>query len=546
MELIDYERAVLHAPLGSIIPIRERVSTALDDPSAYFSKLSDYGRKKDSLLFESGVVVEPYGKRSMGMVSPCLRLTGRGEEFTIQALNERGTRFLRFLTPKLSFCDEVRAHDDLIEGVLKPVRGFFSETERLTLKTHMEIIRAVGFSFKPIPSYVRTHPTLYAGHYGGLMGALAYDLIDQFEELPASQQDSLKDPDYDLYYADTVFTYDHTTKVLELISNALITDEKRQRVYGECLENILRMKDALRIPNPLPHSFAPQKSSVTSDISRREFCELVDKLKEHIVKGDVFQAVLSRTVSTDYAGEPFGIYRALRELNPSPYMFFIHNRNGVLLGASPERCVSVTKDSLGHRRIEIHPIAGTKPRGFIENRLDPDLDNRYEAELKLDPKELAEHTMLVDLARNDVARLSLPGTRRVDAPYVVVKYSHVQHLVSKVSGILRPEYDALHAYLASMNMGTLTGAPKVEAMKLLRKYEKSRRGFYGGSVFFLTPDGDFDSAITIRSIRLKQGRAYLRAGAGIVYDSVPEREFEETERKIAACLRALRIAGGVT
>jgi anthranilate synthase component 1 len=206
--------------------------------------------------------------------------------------------------------------------------------------------------------------------------------------------------------------------------------------------------------------------------------------------------------------------------------------------------MSLRVQGIKEKTVEIRPIAGTKPRGIVNGKIDPDLDSRYETELKIDAKELAEHTMLIDLARNDVARISRPGTRVVDEPFIVEKYSHVQHLVSNVKGTLKPGLDALHAYLASMNMGTLTGAPKVEAMKLLRKFERTKRGFYGGAVGYLTPHKDFDSTIIIRSMRLKEGKAYVRAGAGIVLDSIPEKEFEETEKKAAACLAAIRQAGG--
>ena len=191
--------------------------------------------------------------------------------------------------------------------------------------------------------------------------------------------------------------------------------------------------------------------------------------------------------------------------------------------------------------MEIRPIAGTKPRGLVDGKIDPDLDSRYEIELKIDPKEVSEHTMLVDLARNDIARISKPGTRFVDTSFVVEKYSHVQHLVSNVKGVLREDLDALHAYLATMNMGTLTGAPKVEAMKLARLYENTKRGFYGGAVGYVTPSGELDTAIIIRSVRIKDNRASIRVGAGIVHDSDPESEFLETERKAQACLKALEM-----
>ena len=257
----------------------------------------------------------------------------------------------------------------------------------------------------------------------------------------------------------------------------------------------------------------------------------------------MFQVVPSRTIISNYNAEPLDIYSKLRELNPSPYMFYINGRNGILLGSSPETYIRVDGD--GQKTVEIRPIAGTKPRGTVGNEIDPDLDSRYETELKIDEKELAEHTMLVDLARNDIAKISKPGSRYVLNPFVAEKYSHVQHLVSTVRGKLKDDLDALHAYLASMNMGTLTGAPKVEAMKLIRYVEKTKRGFYGGSVGDITPSGDFDSCIVIRSMRLKGNKAYIRAGAGIVYDSIPGKEFLETEKKAHACIKAIQLAGGL-
>jgi anthranilate synthase component 1 len=190
--------------------------------------------------------------------------------------------------------------------------------------------------------------------------------------------------------------------------------------------------------------------------------------------------------------------------------------------------------------VEIRPIAGTKPRGKVAGKIDADTDFRYEAELKLDQKELAEHIMLVDLARNDIARVAAPGSRVVTELLITEKYASVQHLVSNVKGVLRADLDALSAYLATMNMGTLTGAPKIEAMKIIRQLEKTKRGYYGGAVMYLTVDGQFDSCITIRSLQVKDHTAYIRVGAGIVHDSVPKTEFEETEHKANSCLRAIR------
>ncbi len=220
-------------------------------------------------------------------------------------------------------------------------------------------------------------------------------------------------------------------------------------------------------------------------------------------------------------------------------MFYLNTPNTILTGASPELNLRVTGS--GPRSVEIRPIAGTKPRGRRPNgQIDPDTDARYEAELKIDHKELAEHMMLVDLARNDVARVAAAGTRIVNEMLIAEKYESVMHLVSNVRGQLRDDLDALSAYLATMNMGTLTGAPKIEAMKIIRRLEKNKRGYYGGAIMYLTVDGQFDSCITIRSIQIKNRTAYIRAGAGIVHDSVPKSEFEETQHKAGSCLRAIR------
>jgi anthranilate synthase component 1 len=255
----------------------------------------------------------------------------------------------------------------------------------------------------------------------------------------------------------------------------------------------------------------------------------------------VFQIVPSRTFSLP-CPDPLRAYAALRALNPSPYMFFVRGEQGTLFGASPETALAVRGTP---RRVTISPIAGTRRRGIDrEGAIDDDLDARIEAELRLDEKEVAEHMMLVDLARNDVARVSQPGSRRVDALLDVVRYSHVMHLVSLVSGELRPQLDALHAYVATMNMGTLVGAPKLEAAALLRRHEATRRGPYGGAVGYITAGGEMDTCIVIRSAVVKDGLGHVRAGAGVVYDSDPRLEADETRRKAEAVLVALLRALG--
>ena len=521
---------IKNAEIGSIVPIVETLSYSLE-PVDFFAKMTDYGRKKNSILLESADIIAKYGEKSLGSAEPCLMLHGKDEAFEIIALNSLGKKFIEFLKGDFDFCDKVEYKKDKIVGKLKPKRNLVSEEERLKLPNHMDIIRTVAFKFKS-----REKPFI---PYAGLFGSISYDFIDQFEDLPKNKEDIIKDEDYTLYFLDNLFLIDHKQSKTYFVSNALIMDNNKDNIYGQCISKIRQYKDAI---NKKTIKTANKKTKINfeSDTSMEEFIEKVKKIKEHIKAGDIYQGVISRTISSNFNKEPLDIYKKLRKLNPSPYMFYINDRDGILLGASPEMSLKVEGIEGDEKKtVEIRPIAGTKPRGLINGRIDADLDSRYEAQLKIDAKEVSEHTMLVDLARNDIAKISEPGTRYVDEPFVVEKYSHVQHLVSTVKGILKKDIDALHAYTATMNMGTLTGAPKVEAMKLIRLYERTKRGFYGGSVGYIAPGGDLDSAITIRSLRIKNNKAYMRSGAGLVYDSDPESEYLETEKKAAACMKAL-------
>jgi anthranilate synthase component 1 len=519
------------APIGSIVPVYKELDLGTC-PVDFFAKLSDCGRKKNSILLESADIVKKYGEKSLGSANPCLLVKGKGNAFSITALNAVGERFLRFIEHDFGFCKSIRVAKREIRGQLEPAAEIVSEEERLKLKTHEDILRAVAFKFRPtekpfVPS-------------AGLFGVIGYDFIDQFERLPKNRADLLRDPDFEMLFLDNMFMVEHKKRKLLLVANALKTDENNEALYEQCLETIHRYEEKLAEEMPPLRKKATGKISVSTDTGKKEFENMVEKMKKHIVSGDIFQVVPSRTIIAEYGCEELDIYRQLRTLNPSPYMFYFRDSGGVLLGSSPETCLKVVGNQ--QKTIEIRPIAGTRPRGIVKGKINRALDAKLEQELLADEKEMAEHTMLVDLARNDVARVSVAGTRRVGKLHSVEKYSHVMHLVSNVHGVLLPELDALHAYLASMNMGTLTGAPKIKAMELLRKYEKTARGFYGGAFGYLTPNGDFDSCIVIRSMRLKGNRAFIRAGAGIVFDSVPSREFEETEGKARACLEAIELA----
>ena len=533
MDMEDYKELIYNASPGDIIPVVKPIEIGC--PVEFFARLSDYGRKQDSCLFESRdyLMEDNVGALTFGTAGPALYVSGRGQDFTIKALSATGRRMLKFLASdenRFSFCQSIDISDDAISGVLEKIEGVTDEQSRLKATNQMDVLRAVAFSFR-----LESEPFRVTC---GLLGALSYDFIDQFEKLPANESDILGNPDYELYFADHIFLTDHKHSKGYAIVNVIVTDDDRDGLIADAEEMFEYYAKVEQLPLPESKKFDGILPPAGTDTEQGEYEDMVRIAKEHIIEGDVFQVVLSRTITEPCPDEPLDVYRRLRKLNPSPYMFYLNTQNTVLLGASPELNLRVSGTE--QRNVEIRPIAGTKPRGRINGKIDLDTDARYEAELKLDRKELAEHMMLVDLARNDIARVARSGTRVVNEMLIAERYESVMHLVSNVRGIMCDDLDALSAYLATMNMGTLSGAPKIEAMKVIRQLEKNKRGYYGGAVMYLTVDGQFDSCITIRSLQIKDHTAYIRAGAGIVHDSIPKSEFEETAHKAASCIRAIR------
>ena len=531
----DYKKRIEQAHPGQIIPMVQEVDITC--PVEYFGKLSDYGRKKHCCMLESRdyLTEADAGELTFGTANPALYLTGTGNQFSIEALSPSGKRMIGYFgahRERFDFCESIEFGTDRISGQLKQSDAITDEESRLVSTNQMDVLRAVGFAFELASKPFRVTC--------GLVGALSYDFIDQFEKLPANHEDILGNPDYELYFADTIFLMDHKNAKGHVVVNAIITDDDRDAIYEEAMQCFEAYFDTAKESRPAATQHKGDLAGPDTDTTREEYTTMVNTAKQHIIDGDVFQVVLSRTITEPCPAEPLDVYRKLRTLNPSPYMFYMNTQSTILMGASPELNLRVS----GTREpcVEIRPIAGTKPRGRKDSKIDPDTDIRYEAELKLDRKELAEHMMLVDLARNDIARVSEPGSRIVDEMLITERYESVMHLVSNVKGRLRSGLDALSAYLATMNMGTLTGAPKIEAMKIIRNLEKNKRGYYGGAVMYLTVDGQFDSCITIRSLQVRDGQAFVRAGAGIVHDSVPDSEFDETQHKANSCLKAIRLA----
>ena len=531
----DYKKRIEQAKPGQIIPMVQEID--LTCPVEFFAKLSDYGRNKHCCLLESRdyLTEGDAGELTFGTANPALYLTGTGNNFSIESLSPTGDRMIEYLSEhrkRFDFCKSIQFGANRIAGQLESNEGVMDEESRLKSTNQMDVLRAVGFAFELASKPFRVTC--------GLVGALSYDFIDQFEKLPANEQDILKNPDYELYFADNIFLMDHKRSKGHVVVNAVITNGDRNAIYEQAMETFETYFEKAKLSRPKTEKYTGTLDGPGTDTSREEYKAMVNTAKQHIIDGDIFQGVLSRTITEPCPAEPLDVYRKLRTLNPSPYMFYINSKTTTLMGASPELNLRVS--GTRERHVEIRPIAGTKPRGRKDGKIDPDTDIRYEAELKLDRKELAEHMMLVDLARNDIARVSEPGSRVVNEMLITERYESVMHLVSNVKGKLRGDLDALSAYLATMNMGTLTGAPKIEAMKIIRRLEKNKRGYYGGAVMYLTVDGQFDSCITIRSLQVRDHQAYIRAGAGIVHDSVPDTEFDETQHKANSCLKAIRMA----
>lgn len=379
-----------------------------------------------------------------------------------------------------------------------------------------------------------------------LGGVLAYDLIDTVEPLPEAPNGANDCPDYLFYLAETLILIDHKQKHAEIITHNFSEGTEQHlevtQALAERAENISAQCEALaKSATPAP-ALVGITATEQVNVSDDDFKQTVIDLKEHIIAGDIFQVVPSRSFSLP-CPDTLGAYRALRLTNPSPYMFYFRGYDFTLFGASPE---SALKYEASNNQVEVYPIAGTRKRGkTASGEIDFDLDSRIELELRLDKKELSEHLMLVDLARNDIARISQSGSRKVAELLKVDRYSHVMHLVSRVTGQLRQDLDALHAYQACMNMGTLVGAPKVRASQLVRQAEKTRRGSYGGAVGYLNALGDMDTCIVIRSAFVKNGVAHIQAGAGVVFDSDPQSEADETRQKAQAVISAIKMGAGL-
>ncbi|MCH8978278.1 MAG: anthranilate synthase component I [Armatimonadetes bacterium] len=472
------------AELGGPIPIYRDVLADMETPlSAYWKLAHD---ETHSFLLESVTGGENLARYSMIGVRPRLVVRSKGRSVR---LNQRGNQSQQELED---------GEDPLafIRREIKPVRA-----------------ELLG----DLPKFC-----------GGAVGMISYDYARFVEDLPDSTEDDLEMDDVAMLIVDSMVVFDHAKNLVRIVALADGTDDG----YDDAKAEIERIRSRLLGPIPPLPTYKGGPSEVTSNIDRETFEAAVRKVINYIGAGDCIQAVPSIRFETEVGTHSLTVYRALRSLNPSPYMFYIRFGDFDIVGASPELLVG-----LSGRTARVRPIAGTRPRGDT-----PEADLRLEVDLLQDEKERAEHIMLVDLGRNDLGRVCEYGTVEVDELMVVERYSHVMHIVSSVTGVLREGMDGIDLVRACFPAGTVTGAPKVRAMEIIDELEGTRRGLYAGAIGYLSATGEVDLAIAIRTILMKDGKAYVQAGAGIVYDSVPSREYDECTDKAKAALRAIEIA----
>lgn len=431
---------------------------------------------------------------------------------------------------------------------IRPYRKIESRGTDIVATEGKKTRRYTGDIFEELKSALSEHtPAKLPGlppFTAGAVGFFAYDVVRQIERLPETSADELGVPDACLMFFDEVLAFDHVKKEIFLI---LTADLKREpdatKAYTKALRRLDRLENELGNPLPAARKRKPLGPlQITSRTPRRDYMKAVDRVKQYITAGDIFQCVLSQRFDCKPGVDPFDIYRSLRIVNPSPYMYFLRfpmKKPGDaqatpahIVGSSPELLVRVHG-----RRIEYHPIAGTRPRGDDEAS-----DQRLEEDLLRDTKETAEHVMLVDLGRNDLGRVSEFGSVGVKKLMFVERYSHVMHLVSALEGTLRNDLAPIDAFKSCFPAGTLSGAPKIRAMEIIEELEPTRRGVYGGSVFYADFSGNLDSCIAIRTLFMHGEDGYIQSGGGVVADSVPLTEFEETVNKSKAVVRAIERA----
>lgn len=496
MRSVSEKEFLAYTKQGNLVPVFKEIYGDLETPVAAYMKLAK--TSKYSFLLESVEGNEKIARYSFLAKDPEL----------VFRVHKNAAEILRFSSKR----------------VLTEKRSF--------TRSPMEIVRELISEYKFVNISGLPH------FCGGLVGYIGYDMVRFFEKIPNITKDDLNLPDAVLMLAKDIVVFDHLYHTIKIVSCVKTeTNEGRPsltRKYHSAVKRIDAIIKDLHQPLRIPVTSAKPDAKIKtrSNCTQAVFKRMVEQGKAEIRAGEIIQVVLSQRLDVDVKADPLTVYRTLRALNPSPYMYTLNFDGFHLIGSSPELLVRVDKGTVATR-----PIAGTRPRGKT-----PEEDNAFEKDLLADPKELAEHVMLVDLGRNDLGRVCKEGSVKVTDLMSVERYSHVMHIVSNVQGELRKDQDALSALEAVFPAGTLSGAPKIRAMEIIESLEKTRRGPYGGCIGYLSFSQELNTCITIRTIVMKGNKAYVQAGAGIVADSDPESEYQETLNKAKAQIRALEVA----
>ncbi|TAN42389.1 MAG: anthranilate synthase component I [Nitrospirae bacterium] len=481
----DYDTFKTLAGKGNLIPVYKEILADADTPVTAYLKVGG----SPSFLLESVEGGETWARYSFIGSRPSRIIKGKGSTV------------------------------EIIDGSHAP--------QTITTDNPMALVQEEISRYRPVE--IEGLPRFF----GGLVGYIGYDMVRYFEAVDLKEKEGLGLPDFFLMVTDTMLIFDNLRQKIKVISNAHIVGQTPAEAYRDATEKIDALIGLLRTPLVMnDHAGVRKEEGLDSNQTKQAFMSSVEEAKEYIKAGDIFQVVLSQRFSRPSSADPFNIYRALRVINPSPYMYFIDIGEAKIVGSSPEILVR-----LEGSKIVLRPIAGTRRRGNTETE-----DRALEEELKKDPKEMAEHIMLVDLGRNDVGRVSRPGSVQVTGMMAVERYSHVMHLVSNVEGELQEGLNAFDVLGACFPAGTVSGAPKVRAMEIIDELEPTQRGPYAGAVGYFSYSGNMDTCITIRTLIIKDDAIYVQAGAGIVADSQPESEYTETVNKARGMIKAVDMA----
>ena len=484
---MNFENFQRYFKPGQIIPVYRRLNADFLTPVMAYLKIKTEG--EFSFLLESVIKGQQLGRYSFIGSSP--------------------TDSISFYLPIASSKEKIYPNSNS--------KNFFNQLQH-------QLKRYQSITINDLPRFT-----------GGAVGFIGYDMIRQIEEIPGPKLDPVQIPDSVMAFYHNLVAFDHLKNQVILIANIIVEEDSHPKLlYQEAQDRLDQLTEKLNLPLDLDLKFSSDIEKLQSNFSKEEFQKAVEKGKEHIYAGDIFQVVLSHRMEVPFSGDTFQIYRSLRNINPSPYLFFLDFHDFQLIGSSPEPLIRVeNKDA------EIIPIAGTRPRGNT-----PEEDKALSENLLKDPKELAEHVMLVDLARNDMARVSEYGSVEVNDFQTIESYSHVMHIISRVNGKLEAQYDAVDAFKAAFPAGTVSGAPKIRAMEIINDLEPEKRGYYAGAIGYFDYNGNMDMCIAIRTLLAKNNTIYFQAGAGIVADSDPATEYQETINKGNALRSAIEQASG--